>query len=55
MRSGRRVTRCELTWKATFLLRLKLCGEGVEVRFSERHMIDLQEMVKDHHADSPLP
>ncbi len=37
------------------VLRLKLCGESVEIRFSERHMIDLQEMVKDHHVDTPVP
>ncbi len=39
----------------TTLVHLKLCGEDVELRFSERHMIDLQEMVKDHLVDTSVP
>ena len=28
------------------LMRMKLCGEPVEIKFAEKHLIDLQEMVK---------
>ena len=28
-------------------IRMKLCGEPVEIKFSEKHLIDLQEMVKN--------
>ena len=27
-------------------IRMKLCGEPVEIEFAEKHLIDLQEMIK---------
>ena len=34
-------------------IRMKLCGEPVEIKFSEKHLIDLQEMVKNSLQSEP--
>ena len=27
-------------------IRIKLCGDPIEIKFSEKHLIDLQEMIR---------
>ena len=35
---------------------LRLCGEDVEIKFEERHLIDLQEMIKkSQELERPIP